>query len=490
MKIICLLMILITTACAEETIVDTNVINVASSGEPVSLDPYDQLDGYSLQVRAQIYDPLLIRNEDGTFSPSLAISWEFISPQQVRFTLRDDVYFHNGDKFTSKDVKYTIERQKTSIPNRELYEVIEKVDALESEVMIYLKRPFAPFLAHMSLPNMFVVNQRAIESFGEERTSQAVGTGPYMLERWDRGHQVTLKAFDQYYKGAPSIKTMILKVVPDESSRSIVMETGEMQVIRELAYVDYDRISEDERFEVLKFATPNITYMSLNTKKDFMSDLRVRKALTLAIDREGMIQSVYFGQGRPTGSLVPFNAFGYTNIAWEQDKEKARALIQEAGVKGKSLKMYILGYQVRIAEIIQNNLSEIGLDLEINILEPGTFFQLIQGNEHHLYLTGWTTLTSDADYALTQIITSTGSWNNTGYRNAEVDDAIAKARYELNEAKRLELYAFVQKKLAEDIPVIPVLTTYGLNAKDKNVENIQVVGGSSVLYLGNVRYKQ
>ena len=491
MRLIYIFMLVILTSCAaENSEASKDVLYLASSGEPASLDPFDQLDGYSLQVRAQIYDTLLIRNPDNSFSPALAKSWKFISPKKIRFDLRDDVTFHNGEKFGPKDVKYTIERQQSSIPNRELYSMIYKVELLEEEnaVIIYLTKPFAPFLAHMSLPNMYIVNKKAIESFGTERTSQAVGTGPYVFEEWARGYQVVLKANTNYFKGTPSIPTLILKVVPDESSRSIALETGDVGVVRELAYVDAERIGEDPKFDLLEFATPNVFYVSINTKKGIMADRRIREAIALAIDKEGIINNVYFGKGRVAGSMVPFNAFGHTNIIWEHNKAKAKALIEEAGATGQKLKMYLLNPQLRIAEIMQENLREIGLTLEINMLEPGAFFQLIKGNDHHLYISSWTSLTSDADYALSQVVTSTGSWNSTKYANPTIDEIISNARYEVDVEKRKAMYASVQAKLAEDIPYIPLFTIYGLNAKDKNIQNIQVVGGSSVLYLGDVYY--
>ena len=474
-------------SCVPKEELDKNTVTIAVAGEPVNLDPEAPLDGYSLQIRAQIYEPLMVRNSEGQFEGVLAIQWEFINDKKIRIKLKKNVTFHNGDPFTSKDVKYTIQRQQKSIANSELYQFIESVDTPDDyTVILNLNTTFAAAFAHLSLPNLQIVNQRSIE------VDEFIGTGPYQLTEWLRGNQVKLNAYENYHRGRSAINQLVFRTIPEESSRFVALETGDIQIARDIFDTDINIITNNPNLELLTIATPNVEYLSINTKKGILTNLILRKALSMAIDRDGIINAAYGGNAVEAAALAPYNIVSFnkklTNI---YDPLAAKKIVTDLGFSGYELTLYtISGVRARVAEIIQSDFRDIGINLSVHILELGAFLQFIKKDDFDLYLLNWTTLTSDGDFALTALIQSEGSWNNTQYASAEIDQLLLDAKKELDVDKRNAMYMMIQEIIQGDIPYIPLFSKRVQNVKIKELQNITSVGGSAELYLGELQYKE
>lgn len=490
MRIFVILILCIMASCKSFIAQEQETVKIAISGEPLSLDPYDVLDGYSLQIRAQIYNTLISKNTNGEFIGELAKTWEYITPTHIRFILQDEVYFHNGEKLTPKDVKYTLERQKYSIPNKDLFSAIEKIEIGSNNVDLYLNKPFAPLLDHLSLPNAYIVNQYAIQEKNHDMKESPIGTGAYRFAEWKRGYSISLVAHTNYFLSSPQIEKLKFIVIPEENSRTISLENGEIDIARDISFSEIERLNKDNTLEIIEFQTPIVTYLSINTKNGIMANKKVRQAISLALDREGMINSIFFGKARVADTLIPFNAFGYTNIGIKTDLDQARKIIKEQNVENSTLLLYTLGGKhLQLAEIIQYNLHMIGLKIKIQTLELGTFLRLIEKGKQDLYLLNWTTLTEDGDFALTQLLSEESLWNNTGYINQDIIEKLTLARYEMNVKKRQKLYEDIQVILNEDLPYIPLINITTVNGINSIFKGVTIVGGSSALNLQNISIK-
>ena len=164
-----------------------------------------------------------------------------------------------------------------------MYQFIEFVDTPDDyTVILNLNTTFAAAFAHLSLPNLQIVNQRSIE------VDEFIGTGPYQLTEWLRGNQVKLNAYENYHRGRPAINQLVFRTIPEESSRFVALETGDIQIARDILDTDINIITNNPNLELLTIATPNVEYLSINTKKGILTNLILRKALSMAIDRVGL----------------------------------------------------------------------------------------------------------------------------------------------------------------------------------------------------------
>ncbi|MGL5721049.1 MAG: ABC transporter substrate-binding protein [Brevinema sp.] len=472
---------LLVGACSSSTVGDKTTLVVGVPMEAVSLDPFASRDNPSSWVRGNIFDRLIERDEQGEFSPSLATEWKYVSPTVFELKLREGVLFHNGEAFSAKDVKYSLERLKASPDMFNIGAPIRSVDIVDDyTVRINLNQVFAPFEAYLTHVSVAMMNEKAVIDAGENISAQPVGTGPYKFVSWNRGQDVTLVRNADYWGGEVPTENVIFRIIPEGSARTIALETGEVDVIYAVDSTDRDRLSSDNRFTLIERNTPRIDYLGFNLGpkgNPIWKDVRVRKAAALAIDNLGIINSVMFGAASPAGSLLEASVFGATNISpLARDMAQAKELIAQANlpVGAKAVIWTPSGYRQKIAEIIQANLKEIGIDVSIEVLEWGRYIASTANGDQDLFILGWTTVSLDADEGLYDILHS-GAWGSAGnrsfYANPQVDSLLAQARIELDVAKREELYRQVQVIASEDVAMIPMFYPYEIVGMKKSVKN-------------------
>lgn len=478
-KFLFILCIVVILSCTPKNEGEQKILKVALPANPTTMDPYYRLDGQSVRVMVHIFDGLVTRDIDEMIIPQLAESWNQDSDLEWTFKIKKDVTFHNGNPLTSEDVVYSMNRMKESPAMGSYISLVTNIEAVDPlTVKFHLSAPFAPLLAVLAMENVVILDKETVSADVENAHLNPIGTGPFKFAAWASGDYITLDAFSEYRDGVPKIDRIIFNVMPEATTRSIALETGELDISYGLDIADYSIIKNNASLDAIIEPLSSVLAISGNFKKDFWQDPKVREAINLAIDRNGIAQ-IQHGtdvQPRLATSFVPDQVFGKTNLSIvTQDIEKAKELMsQSAFADGLKISITVPGdYRSRIAEIIQANLKDIGIDLSINVREWGAYLEDQANGRHDLSLFGWISSTLDADLSLDPKLHSknrgTGG-NYTFYNNKEFDVLIDQAKQESSLDKRKELYAQAQKIIYQDIPLIPLYYSPEFVGIKKNIK--------------------
>lgn len=481
-KIQLLLSVLLVISCAQQVEGEKDTLIIGVETDAVTLFPYGSNDIPSTSVSSQIYDRLIKRDNDGNLIPSLATEWEFLSPTILQMKIRSNVSFHNGEILAANDVKYSIMRMIDSPAIAHILSVIDDVEIIDDlTVNIVLKSPFSPILSHLAHATASILNRETAEAAGQDIDVTPVGTGHFRLKEWARSNKIILERFDDYWGEPAKMKNIEYRVIPEKSSRMIALETGEIDVALDIAPIDIERVVDNPDLVLLEIPLPSIEYLGFNLKEGknpLWQDPRVREAVALSLDVPGIINSVHFGMATPASSLIHDSVLGHYDglKPIKQNIERAKALLEEAGVKpGAKLTIWTSdGPRLKTSEVIQANLQEIGLNATIEVLEWGRFIEGTGNGEHDTYVLGWSTSTGDADYGIYNLIHSSAMGspgNRVFYSNPSVDQLLDAARKELNPDKRDAYYKTIQEIVFKDLPYVPIIYRVALVAYKKNVKN-------------------
>lgn len=306
----------------------------AQISECKTLDPQDTTEQYSQRIINVLYDRLVEVDEmTGEIVPGLAKSWERIDDNTLLFHLNENVKFHNGEKFTANDVKFTIERAKGLPKVGHLYKLISNVEVVDDNtVKIVTSEPFAPLLAHLSHKTASIISEKYYAEKGDKYFENPVGTGPYKYKDWKIGDRITLEAFPEYFKGEPAIKYIVVRAVPEENSRVIGLETGEIDMTADLGAESRKIVLDNkDKINYLESSGISVNYVGINTNKGVLKDRDVRRAIAMAINRDDIINSIMMGTVDKANSFIAPGTFGYSpeSKVLEYNPEEAKKIIQE-----------------------------------------------------------------------------------------------------------------------------------------------------------------
>ncbi len=433
----------------------------------------------------------LVRFKPGSMNPAqlepdLATDWKVSPDGKVwTFNLRKGVKFHHGyGEFSADDVVYSLAR--AADPKRSTvssdYASFDKVEAVNaSTVRITLKTPVPSLLALVAnYHGGNIVSKKAAEELGEGFKQKPVGTGPFMFQELKPKQSLTLVANKDYFRGAPKLAKVEFRFVPSLSSRELAFQNNELDMItgnREEAWVT--RMSERKDTIVDVFEPGEMRTLHLNTTIKPLDDLRVRKAIAYALNRDDFIALAGKSVARVNWSVVPNGYLGQTDDVpkFAYDVTKAKALLKEAGYEnGLKLSVIItkLDPLLKPMQVIQEQLRKVGITLDLAVVEHSAFHAQIRQNLSALVLYGAARFPI-ADVYLTQFYhsksivgtpTAVANFSHCGMADAEID----AAREETNGAKQLELWATAQRKLAENVCGIPLFEQLQVFARHKSVD--------------------
>ncbi|MCF6459953.1 glutathione ABC transporter substrate-binding protein [Clostridium sp. Cult3] len=434
---------------------------VAQGADPKSLDPHASNDQPSSRVNKQMYSTLVEATEEMELQPGLAESWEQIDDRTWEFKLREGVKFHNGEELKASDVKFTLDRMKDSPEVAHIIGAVESVEVKDDyAVIIKTEEPFAPILSHLAHTAASILNEKAVTEAGDDYQNSPVGTGPYKFVSHDAGDKVTLERFDEYYGDPAKVKTLIFRNVPEGTNRTIGLETGEVDIAYDIEPIDLDKVRDNKKLQLIEEPSLSTSYIGFNTKKAPFDDIRVRKALNYAINVDEIIEVVLENAGTKATGPINDKVFGYNNDlkGYEYDPDKAKDLLAEAGyADGFKTSIWTNDnpVRVRIAEIVQAQLKEVGVDAKIEEVEWGAYLERTAAGEHDMFILGWVTVTGDADYGLYALFHSSqhgGAGNRTFFTDPEVDKLLDKGRTSIDEKERLDAYSKAQEIIVEEAP--------------------------------------
>lgn len=463
-----LCMVFLLAACSpSEPAQDTpdshrDTLTIASQLGFNTFDPCYASNSADMAISFNIFDGLLNMDPQGNTYPLLATDWD-ISEDGTEYTfyLREDVKFHNGADMNADDVVYSLNRAMAS-PYMALFtqymDHVEKID--EFTVKIVLKAPSAPFLSQFAY-FFAVLDQETTEQAGDSFKDEPIGCGAYQLVSASDDQSVTLQAFDGYYGGAPTVKTLIYKVIPDPSTALIALETGEIDVCSYIPAASIEIVEANKKLSVSRKDTPYVSYLSLNTAMEPLDNVTLRQAMGFAIDRQSIVDIVFEGQATVAYSLINDMYVAYPEeleqYGYSYDPDKAKELLAQAGYPdGMGLPDFTITSIENYSgecEIVQFNLTSVGIPAKIELVDISAYTQL--GASGGIQL-GYMSIGLGNDAAVfVDMLTKNGAYNVTQYGRPEIDELFAQGAAEQDLEKRREIYLELYKMVNEDAPYLP-----------------------------------
>ncbi|UOY93310.1 glutathione ABC transporter substrate-binding protein [Ectobacillus sp. JY-23] len=457
-------------------------LTVVRSSDATKLDPHFITDIPSANMIYQkVYETLVEPDKDMKIKPLLASEWNVVNDTTWEFKLRKGITFHDGAPFDAKAVKATFDRlldPNTGSPQREKFTMIKEVKVVDdTTVQFLLSYPYAALLSILASNEGSIISPKALTDNPKKLTEHPVGTGPFLFEKWKTGQEIALKRNDSYWGEKPYIDRVVFKIVPEDATRLAMVETGEAHINDQIPVTEIERIEASKTMGLYRTEGLSVEYIGFNTKKKPLDDVKVRKAISHAIEREAILKGVYNNMGSLANSAMSPKVFGYSeNVKpYDYDLNEAKKLLKEAGYeKGLSISLVTNDRKERVnmAEVIQSQLKGIGIEVKIQVMEYGAYLEAIGKAQHDLFIGGWGNATGDGDYNqynLFHSVSQGSAGNHFYYSNPDVDTIIEKARRETNEKVRKELYEKALKLELEDAVYIPIRNYQHLAVHGKNV---------------------
>ena len=500
--------------CSRAAPVVESVLLVGRPNDAIGLDPARITDSESAEVCEQIYEHLVRANHvTGVIEPALATSWDVsVDGKQWTFHLRPNVRFHDGTGFDADAVVYSFERQRDpDHPGHRLdfaFENsfrnvvrVEKLDPLTVRVII--EEAYAPFLANLSTFPLSIVSPTAAKHWGEELRLHPVGTGPFRFVEWSRGERITLESNPDYWGGQPKLRHLAFVPVRDNRQRLVSLEGRAIDVAEGIAPQDLQFVALHAELTEDRIAGQNLSYLAMNTSRPPFDDVRVRRAVSLAIHQEPIVKLVYQGLAVSATGPLPPTTWGHIDLpakAW--DPERARALLAEAGYHAptdhaRRPRLYVMRTArpympapVQVARMIAEDLRVVGIDVELVISDFSSHLRAVTSGEHDLCLLGWSADNGDPDNFLYTMFHSDniarGTASNVSFfRDGELDGNLRWAQETLDHAQRALLYAKVQRLVADKVPLVPLAHSEVVVARRRDVRGL-LLPPTSLLYFNNV----
>lgn len=460
---------------------------IARLSDANNLDPHflTQINSAAI-IHHKVYEGLVRMDKESKYVPALATEWKQLDDVTWEFKLRQGVTFHDGAPFNAEAVKRTIARvQDPSVGSNRanLFEAIKEVKAVDDQtVQFILHYPYAPLLSVLAGAEGAILSPKAIDQYGKDLSKHPTGTGPYKFESWTPGQEVVLVKNENYWGGQPKLDKVVFKTVPEDTTRIAMVETGEAQVAEQLPVTEVDRVQNSSSMTLGRFESFSSDHIGINTKKKPFDDVRVRQAIAYAVDKESIIKGVYNDVGTPAHSSITPTMVGYSpNVkGLDYNLEKAKQLLAEAGyANGLKATIYLNDNKARIsvAEVLQQQLKQIGIDLQVKVLEFGAYIDAASKGETDLFISGWGNATGDADYNQYNLFHAKSQGapgNHSFYSNPEVDKLIEDGRKEKDPAKRTQIYEQAQQIEMNEAALIPYRFSENLAAIEKGVEGVWI----------------
>lgn len=464
---------------------ETGVYRRPLGNDPATLDPVRVSDLYGRSVAEQIFDGLVQFDQTLTITPALARFWKASRDGLVwTFTLRQGVKFHHGRELTSDDVIFSLTRildPKIQSGAADLFSSIEgaqdfregrapAVSGLQAPdrytVQVTLREASTPFVSVLALGHAKIVPRDVVEKQGDAFGQHPVGTGPFKFVRWERRKEIVLAANRDYFEGPPRLARVLYRIFPGELSDVMCrdFDRGELDE-SPVPPVCRSKVN-DARYQYVRRVTFSVRFYGLQTRTKPMSDVRVRRAIAHAIDRDVLLQDVFTGRFPAASGILPLGLPGYNpNLKpLGYAPARARELLREAGYpEGRGLPTIVLWSGARSERLereldtVSRQLGAVGIKTETRFeTDWPTFSRQVSDGKLPMFIYAWYADVPDPDNFLFRLFYSRSPRNLTGYSNSVVDALLLQARGEKELARRMELYRRAEQTILDDAPIIPI----------------------------------
>ncbi len=460
-----------------------NSLRIAYDADPVSLDPYEQLSGGTLQLSHMVFDPLVRWTQDFQFEPRLAESWEQIDDTTMRFKLRKDVKFHSGNDMTAKDVAWTFDRIKKSEDFKGIFTPFTGVEVVDDyTVDLKTAEPY-PLVLHTAT-YLFVMDsafysgetedgkdKAEIVKHGDSFASRTMsGTGPFIVTSREQGVKMQFKRFDGYWDPETgNVDEITLTPIKEDPTRVAALLSGDVDFIAPVPPTDLARIDGTEGVNLITMPGTRVITLQMNQDRvEAFKDKRVRQAFDYAINNAGIVDRIMRGFATTAGQASPEGYLGYdAALAPRFDLEKAKELMVEAGyADGFSITMLSPNNRYvnddKIAQAAASMLSKINIKVDLQTVPKAQYWPMFDERAADVMLIGWHADTEDsANFhqfltACPDKETGNGQYNSGNYCNPEADALMNATNTEIDPEKRGEMLRKLEGILYEDAAFIPL----------------------------------
>lgn len=458
---------------------------VAQTADTTTLDPQQQGRLWpDMSILSNIFDTLLTRDENGELAPNLATEWEAIDDYTWQFKLRDDVIFHNGEKFDANSVKFSIERLIDPDFNSPISELrtVKEVNVVDDYTVNIVTSEPDPIIPNKMVvyPGVMMPPEYVTEMGNDYVAKNPVGTGAYKFVSWEKDHEVVLEANEDYWKGAPEFKNLIFRCIPNQADQAAALRTGEVDFVLGISSDVAENLKDEENLTV--FSAPSIRtfYIGLDCLSEGpLQDKRVRQAMNYAIDVQGIIDTVLGGNAQRVATIVPQQNFGYDDSIqpYEYNLEKAKELMAEAGyADGFTIDFDADNDFLTEIQAIAGQLEQINITVNINPIDYNTMVSKMLAKEvAPMFMIGIAGWTQDAMSNFQSYIRSDRKY--TRFNNPECDEMIDILETSMDPEERQRAISRVQEIISEEAYFIYLWQRDNICVINKNIEyNPNLIG--------------
>lgn len=453
---------------------------VAGYTEPPTLDPHIANFVPSFMLDQMIFDKLFVATVDNEIIPQLAEEWEWIDDTTLRVKIREGVNFTNGTPLTADDVVYSIQRACVSTGSAATFSEFDgpntvKVD--EYTVDIKTKSPYPNAITVLTHGRGSIVCQEAIEEMGEDAYGRApVGSGEMIFKSWTAGDSIVLERNDDYWGDKPAFKTLNFRIITEDASRAIELETGAVDMCFNIKATDLERLKDNPDINVEIGTGATMNQFVINTVNfDTLKDMRVRKAMHMALDMNAIVATAYQGLAEVADSIFPKGTFGYKAVGpMEYDPEGAKALLKEANFDTSqviTLNVVVNDSAAKdVAEMAANMWRDIGLNVSIEQIDRATMTTNNSLGKTPMCISTNTPSSGNAETLLLQWEKPTSGYTS----NTELVAKITGAKTITDDAKRAAAYEELQQLCWDEHVVIPIAVSSVVYCTRSNVKGLEI----------------
>lgn len=435
-----------------------------------TMDSVVAVETETIYVLNHIFETLYVTSDDGQNTEAWLAESEEVSADNLTWTihLRPGVTFSDGSPVTAEDVKWSLDRARADTSGFGfLLGAIDNIETPdESTVVIHTKFPWKPLKADLALWAAAVMPAKFGGKSQEEFFESPIGTGPFVLDHWTRGTELKVVRNENYWQeGKPYVDSVTWKQVPDGNTRVLQLKGGQAHIISDVPFNVIEDLQNTPGVEGGTFPGTVVYYILFNTREPPFDDVHVRRAIAFAINKQEMAEAVLFGYGGPACSIIaPTVAFHDPNTPCLQfDLDQAKAELAQSSVPDGFETEFLVPTEpapTAIAEIIQQQLAPIGIEVTLRPIDPGQLYETIVNLDYEMAWEGWSMDIPDPDEQISFMLdleNGGGDSYSTGYGNPEVIDLLRQAQQEFDEAERAELYSRIQAIHAEEVPHLPLV---------------------------------
>ena len=463
---------------------DSNSIVIATANETPTMAPHQHSAVAGGYMNILTHNTLFQTNiETLVPEPCLVEDYEILNDKQWELHLREGVKFHNGETMTAEDVKASMEyaRENSSYTSTysTFWESVEVVDDLT--LIVTTKEVYAKTL--YDLASHYVLPKSLLDS-GNDFNANPVGTGPYKFVKWTLGDSVEFEAFEDYWEGAPAIKKLTYRIIPEGSSRTIALEAGEIDFIVEVETNDLTRLEETEGITVINKTGTAFNFLAINNERAPFDNADFRHALNCAIDKEALVEVALNGAGTPVWAQTPEMFEGYSEDNLDSyDLDLAKQYIEASGIDPTTVEFSIIcsdDVKRRSGEVIQANLKELGITVNLESMDLATYLSTVADGDFDAAIGGYTStnMMSFIEGKFTTKSINGSNWNR--YSDEHLDQLYVDATTDLDETSRVATLQEASAYLNEACPQPSMYLVNVVRAYNSDLQGIEVSASNTL----------